>query len=261
LSATTDDIVVGGRRRSSRAAALSGQTTLRPNGTYREARRFVRSLVEGIKRYETAQRPRLSATFAALANGQKPEALFITCADARIVPNLVASAEPGELFVVRNVANLVPPANGPTEDASVASAVWYALEVLNIRDVIVCGHSSCGGVQALLAPPPPSATLQRWLAPATRAVELWRERGPLDPSFADHDQLSQVSTLHQLDNLRTHEHVRARLDAGNVRLHAWWFDIPSGQLLAYSKAAGRYVPALEALEALDRGESTANAAE
>lgn len=223
----------------------------------------MRSLIEGIKRYEKAQRPRLSATFAALANGQTPHALYIGCADSRVVPNLVASAEPGELFVVRNVANLVPPARaeGKVDDASVAAAVWYALEVLEIRDVIVCGHSGCGGVRALLAPPLPSETLRQWLTPAARAVELWRERGPLDSSFADDDQLSQISTLQQLENLKTHDHVRARVEAGDVRLHAFWFDISTGRLLAYSKGANRYVPVLEALGASDAGGSITTAAQ
>lgn len=213
----------------------------------------MRSLLEGVKRYETMKRPRYSSRFAALANGQEPLALFITCSDSRVVPSLISLADPGELFVVRNVANLVPPnipngENGESGDASVASAVWYALEVLKIRDVVVCGHSGCGGVKALLAPPPPSAALQRWLAPAASAVDAWRKHGPLDASFADHDQLSQLSTLIQLDNLMSHDHVRARVEAGDLRLHAWWFDIPTARLLAHSTAAGRYVPIMEADE-------------
>ena len=194
----------------------------------------------------------------ALANGQEPLALFITCSDSRVVPSLISLADPGELFVVRNVANLVPPNMASGEggesgegDASVTAAVWYALEVLKIRDVVVCGHSGCGGVKALLGPPPPSAALRRWLAPAASAVDAWRKHGPLDPSFAEHDQLSQISTLIQLDNLATHDHVRARVEAGDVRLHAWWFDIPTARLLAHSKAAGRYVSIVEADEEHD----------
>lgn len=215
----------------------------------------MRSLLEGVKRYETTKRPRYSERFAALANGQEPQTLFITCSDSRVVPSLIALANPGELFVVRNVANLVPPVSAP--DASVASAVWYALEVLKVRDVVVCGHSGCGGVKALLGPaPPPSEALGRWLAPGSKAVDIWRERGPLDPSFSEADQLSQISTLHQLDNLQTHDHVRARVEAGTVRLHAWWFDIPTARLLAHSEQLGRYVPIMEAFESF-----TASAAE
>ncbi|MBX3224297.1 MAG: carbonic anhydrase [Labilithrix sp.] len=199
-----------------------------------------------MKRYEATKRRRYSSRFAALASGQEPLALFITCSDSRIVPSLLALSDPGQLFVVRNVANLVPPhvPDAEASDVSVSSAVWYALEVLKIREVIVCGHSGCGGVQALLSGNPP-APLKRWLAPAASAVDAWRERGPLDPSYADNDQLSQVSTLTQVRNLETYDHVRARVEAGEVRLHAWWFDIPSARLLAYSKESNRYVPILE----------------
>lgn len=211
----------------------------------------MRSLLEGVKRYETTKRTRYSGRFAALAHGQEPAALFITCSDSRVVPSLVSLANPGELFVVRNVANIVPPSSASeAADASAASAVWYALEVLKIKDVIVCGHSGCGGIKAVLGEPPPYRPLQRWLAPASRAVELWRERGPLDASFPDHDQVSQISTLQQLENLATHDHVRARVAAGELRLHAWWFDIPTARLLAYSKRSERYVPIMEAFPEL-----------
>ena len=209
--------------------------------------RCVRSLIDGVRRYEETKRGRYSARFAALANGQEPLALLITCADSRVVPSLVALSNPGELFVVRNVANLVPTsADAEHGDASVASSVWYALEVLNIPDVIVCGHSGCGGIKALMGPSPPSAALRRWLATASSALTRWREGGPLDPSLADFDQVSQISVLQQLDNLTTHELVRARVESGAVRLHAWWFDIAKGQLLAHSKDAGRFLPAIDA---------------
>lgn len=207
----------------------------------------MRSVIEGIKRYEKLHRPRYTERFATLASSQHPQAMFIGCADSRLVPNLVASAEPGDLFVVRNIANLVPPSDG-AGDASVASAVFYAVEVLRIADIIVCGHSGCGGAKALLGPPPPSEALQRWLASAAASVELWRAGGPLDASYPEHDQLSQLTTLHQLENLRTYDCVRDRLERGELRLHACWFDIPAGRLLAYSEAARRFIPAVDAFE-------------
>ncbi|MBX3263276.1 MAG: carbonic anhydrase [Labilithrix sp.] len=202
-----------------------------------------------MKRFETTKRARYSSRFAKLASGQEPLALFITCSDSRVVPSLIALSDPGELFVVRNVANLVPPQVPGVEspETSVSSAVWYALEVLKIRDVVVCGHSGCGGINALRSGAPP-APLERWLAHGQRSLEAWRAKGPLDPSLSEDDQLSQASALQQLANLETHDHVRARVEAGEVKLHAWWFDIPSARLLAYSKAANRYVPILEAEE-------------
>ena len=221
-------------------------------GTHRGDSPCVRTLFEGVKRYEATKRARYSERFAALANGQEPDAMFITCSDSRVVPSLVALADPGELFVVRNVANLVAPSGDvETGDTSAAAAVWYALEVLNIKELVVCGHSGCGGMKALLGPPPPSQVLRRWLAPAARAVETWRENGPLDPYLDDHDQLSQVATLQQIENLETHDCVRARVESGNLRLHAWWFDIPAARLLGYSHREERYVPILAALDTLE----------
>ena len=197
------------------------------------------------------KRPRYSERFAALAHGQEPVALFITCSDSRVVPSLVSLASPGELFVVRNVANIVPPSSeDATTDTSVASAVWYALEVLKINDVVVCGHSGCGGIKAALGGAPPYRPLQRWLEPASRAVAAWREHGPLDASFPDFDQVSQISALQQLENLETYDYIRPKVESGALRLHAWWFDIPTARLLAYSKESRRYVPIMEALEEL-----------
>lgn len=213
----------------------------------------MKTIIDGIERYERLKRQKYKAHFASLAEGQAPKALFLTCADSRVVPNLMSLSAPGELFVVRNVANLVPPASDDEHgDTSVSSAVWYALEVLGVRDVIVCGHSGCGGVKALLsAQPPASRPLRRWLSSARPALDRWRRHGPYDDSYAAHDQLSQVSTRHQLDNLATHDFVRERLERGDVNLHAWWFDIPEGRVLAYSERDGRYIPAIEALEALE----------
>jgi carbonic anhydrase len=223
------------------------------DGMCRELRERVKTLIDGVRRYETFHRPRYEDRFAELAAGQEPLALFIGCADSRVVPHLVASSEPGDLFVVRNVANLVPPrcADGHASDASVASAVWYATEVLKVRDVIVCGHSSCGGMQALLADSPPEM-LRRWLAPAQESLDVWTKYGPYDASFAPVDQLSQIHTRLQLDHLRTYEHVSTRARRGDLRLHAWWFDIAQGRLLAFDEEMDRYMPAVEALARLAR---------
>ena len=201
----------------------------------------MQSLIDGVKRYETIQQPRYRRRFAQLAGGQQPLALMLTCADSRVVPSLIALSDPGELFVVRNVANLVPPVG--SSDASVSSAVYYAIEVLKVEDVIVCGHSGCGGVKALLDPEAPSE-VQRWLEPGRRAVDVWKTGGPLDASYSQVDQLSQVSTLVQTENLMTYDFVKN----AKVRLHAWWFDIArGGALLGYSKELNRYVPAGEAM--------------
>lgn len=211
----------------------------------------MRNLIRGIEQYERLTRPHWSGRFAELSHGQSPHALFLTCSDSRVVPNLVASAGPGELFVVRNVANQVPPSTPEApdvgHDSSVSSAVCYALEVLGVQDVIVCGHSGCGGVKALLADPPEAPSLRKWLAPASALVDEWRGTQSPNDKRPPHDRLSQFITRRQLENLMTFSFVRTRVQAGKVRLHAWWFDISEGVMLGWSDAAQTYVPALESL--------------
>ena len=205
----------------------------------------VKQLLDGLRRYERTDKQRYSQQFASLAAGQSPLALFVTCADSRVVPNLIASADPGELFVVRNIASLVP--RHDADDPSVPAAVAYAVEVLGVRDIVVCGHSSCGGVKALLGDPPEDPHLRRWLDYARPGLESWRKRGGFDPSLPENDQVSQSCALAQLDNLMTYPSVRTRVLREELRLHAWWFDIAAGSLLAYSREDGRYVAAVDEL--------------
>lgn len=203
----------------------------------------MKRLIEGLRRYERTQRSQYSERFARLAGGQSPLALFVTCADSRVVPNLIASAEPGDLFTLRNIANLVPRYDVGSDD-SVAAAVVYAVDVLGVSDIVVCGHSGCGGMQALLRDPPDDKHLRQWLEHGKPALEHWRASKAFDASLPIHDQLSQASALYQLGNLATYPSVKARLERGEINLHAWWFDIASASLLAYSEEQGHYVPVL-----------------
>jgi carbonic anhydrase len=124
----------------------------------------------GIVEFREKQLPRYAEHFRELADGQSPNTLFITCADSRVAPNLLASTDPGELFTMRNVGNLVPPATADglsTGDLSEASAIEYAVQVLKVANIVVCGHSGCGAMKALLAPGPRDDTpnLTAWLPP------------------------------------------------------------------------------------------------
>jgi len=206
----------------------------------------MKNLLKGLSQYEHSTRRRYSKHFASLAGGQVPHTLFITCADSRVVPNLLASAEPGELFVIRNIANLVPPCGDPL-DASVQAAVGYAVDNLEVSDIVVCGHSGCGGIKALLAGLGADDSLGRWLSHAQPALATFRAGGTLDASQPEPDQVSQVCALHQLQHLLTYPSVRRRVKAHELNLHAWWFDIGTGQMLAYASEANRYVPAVELL--------------
>lgn len=166
---------------------------------------------------EQAFGPR-EALFADLADGQSPNVLFITCADSRIDPSLITQTEPGSIFVCRNAGNIVP-AWTDRVDGMIAS-VEYAVAVLGVAHVVVCGHSGCGAMGALVDPPPPDAlpAVQRWLP----AAGVTPEPGETV------DQLIDRNALAQLANLRTHPSVAEAVERGSLELHAWVYDIGAG---------------------------------
>src|SRR3984957_243018 len=128
----------------------------------------MRKLILGIVDFRERLLPQYAERFRNLADGQAPDALFITCSDSRVVPDLLASTDPGDLFVMRNVGNLVPPATvdgASTGDLSEASAIEYAVTILKVRGIVVCGHSECGAMKAALTrrPMPETPNLGRWL--------------------------------------------------------------------------------------------------
>lgn len=202
----------------------------------------MRKLIEGIVEFRERQLPHYANRLRSLAQGQEPDALFVTCSDSRVVPNLLVSTEPGELFTMRNVGNLVPPATGEglsTGDLSEASAIEYALLVLKAPNIVICGHSECGAMKAVLkrSQPAGAPNLARWLHHADGAAERLAVEGALDGSLAPHDQLSQLNVLLQLEHLMTYPIVRDRVEAGTLHLAGWWFNIATGDMFSYESAS------------------------
>jgi carbonic anhydrase len=203
----------------------------------------MKKLLAGIVDFRERVRPAYVERFARLSLAQKPDCLMIACSDSRVVPNLFASTDPGDLFVVRNVGNMVPPFVGAeARDRAAGAAVEFAVEVLGVGDVVVVGHSHCGAMRALLNGDAPESTptLRSWLDLGRSALARMGE--PLAPELPPHDRLSQLHTLEQLRNLETYPGVRARTAAGTLRLHAWWFDIATAEVLAWDAEAGRFGP-------------------
>jgi len=207
---------------------------------------IVKKLIQGIVEFRRAVRPAKRETFARLALGQKPDALLVTCADSRVAPNVFASTDPGDLFVVRNVGNLVPPTEADGKavgNLSEAAAIEFALRYLPIRDIVVCGHSECGAMLATLHGLEDDTTpnLQDWLRSGQRALERLEREGAPDVSLSRHNQLSQVNVLVQVEHVMSYPRVRERMEAGTLRLHAWWFDIAQADVHAYEPEQGRFV--------------------
>ncbi|MGD1224171.1 MULTISPECIES: carbonic anhydrase [Streptomyces] len=165
--------------------------------------------------------------FASLAHGQSPQVLFITCSDSRVVPALITGARPGQLFELRTAGNIVPP---PTLDRPTAEAatVEYAVDVLGVRDVVVCGHSHCGAVGALVRGDDLDAVpaVRDWLAQAEPLADAPAD----DPAVAG---AVQNHVLAQLLRLRAYPSVRRATAAGRLRLHGWYYEVHTGAVRAH----------------------------
>jgi carbonic anhydrase len=195
--------------------------------------RFVRGVLDFQKRvFGTKQ-----SLFDRLAKGQRPPALFITCSDSRINPNLLTQTEPGELFILRNAGNLVPPHGGPVggEEATIE----YAVASLKVREIVICGHSHCGAMQGLLNPDALKGlpAVAEWLTHA-RALLPALEGKPKDELL---EQAIEANVLLQLEHLRTHPPVIEALAKRKLRLHGWVYHFETGEVLVYDPVAGRFV--------------------
>ncbi|MGC5563537.1 carbonic anhydrase [Streptomyces sp. FR-108] len=175
-------------------------------------------------RKQSADRPE---EFARLAEGQSPQVLFITCSDSRVVPALITGARPGELFELRTAGNIVPP-HASAQPTSEAATVEYAVEVLGVTDVVVCGHSHCGAVGALVRGDDLTAVpaVRDWLAHSTPRPDGATE----DPAVTE---AVQNHVLTQLLRLRSYPCVERRLTGGQLRLHGWFYEVHTGSVLAH----------------------------
>ncbi|WP_263143708.1 carbonic anhydrase [Pseudomonas sp. RIT-PI-AD] len=201
----------------------------------------LQTIVEGFLRFRHEVFPEQEELFKKLATAQQPRAMFITCADSRIVPELITQSAPGDLFVTRNVGNVVPPYG--QMNGGVSTAIEYAVLALGVQHIIVCGHSDCGAMKAVLAP----ATLERmptvkaWL----RHAEVARTVVADNCTCAEHEVLgvlTEENVVSQLDHLRTHPSVASRLASGQLFIHGWVYDIETCAIRAYDAERGEFRP-------------------
>lgn len=173
------------------------------------------------------------------SEGQSPDALYIGCADSRVVPELLTASAPGRLFVVRNIANLVPPLEHA--DASVGAAIEYAVGILKVPHLIVCGHDECGGVKAVLDGLELShhPSLQEWLKPIEQAVQ---HAGPAGSKAQRLRRTVEANVLAQLRHLLTFPQVRQALEADKLQLHGWVYDIHALALRVYDPDLDGFAP-------------------
>lgn len=209
----------------------------------------MKKLIHGIAEFRRGLTDESRALFARLALGVSPDALFIACSDSRVVPNLFASTNPGDLFVFRNVGNLIPPCKEPLSEMSAAAAIEFSVTTLGVADIIVCGHSECAAMIALSGETLPCSCshLRSWLSYGKSARELLDDEVRchrqllIDPALSRHNQLSQVNVIQQMEHLLSYPCVQERVQAKCLRLHGWWFDISLADVYCYEAALKRFV--------------------
>jgi carbonic anhydrase len=213
----------------------------------------MQKLIQGLHQFHAGTFRERREFFENLAHGQSPEVLLITCSDSRIVPQLITQTEPGELFIVRNAGNIVAPYS-PAASGE-AATIEYAVEALKIRDIIVCGHSHCGAMKAVLQPQSTERlpSVRRWLEHAAATGRIVHDHYQHLPDAQRLGAAVQENVLVQLENLRTHPSIASGLAAGALRLHGWVYKIESGEVFAFDPSQGQYLPISDARPASQTG--------
>jgi carbonic anhydrase len=199
-------------------------------------------LIEGHKHFLKDVFPQRRHQFQLLAERQAPEYLFITCADSRVVPDLILGTGPGDLFIARAIGNVVPVAGNDVDGLS--ATVEYAVDVLKVKHAIVCGHSDCGALKAALDRKKleslPKA--RRWLSHVEGAFS---HRQPLNPADGEHAELASVirgNVVAQLHNLRAQPSVARAVVEGWLSVHGWYYDILTGRIECWDEQQRRFAP-------------------
>jgi carbonic anhydrase len=198
----------------------------------------MQKLLEGVHRFQQREFGRYKEVFRRLSReGQKPHTLFITCADSRVVAELITQSKPGDLFVIKNIGNIVPPADVDTGYNSTGAGIEFAVDVLGVTDVVVCGHSQCGAITALMNPegrPTELNHLSNWISladPVRDAInrDYNHLQTPLDRIRAAEEE----NVLFSIERLHSYPSVTRKLQEGTLRLHAWFFKIDTAELFGY----------------------------
>ncbi|UZD67003.1 MULTISPECIES: carbonic anhydrase [Marinobacter] len=191
-------------------------------------------IVRGVIDFRKNVYPEHKDLFGALADSQNPDVLFFTCSDSRIDPNMVTGSNPGDLFICRNAGNVIPPHSNET--GGMTASIEYAVAVLHVRHIIVCGHTDCGAIKGALDIPALKGLphVKEWLSHCRSAMEIVRERHgiagdePLDTKYLN--EAIEENVQQQVQHLRTHPVVAAKLATGKIEIHGWVYDIKSGNI-------------------------------
>jgi len=204
----------------------------------------MKEIIEGFLKFQRDVFPSRAALFKKLATTQSPTALFITCSDSRVVPEIMTQREPGDIFVIRNAGNIVPAYVG--EPGGVSGTIEYAVAVLGVKDIVICGHSDCGAMTAVATHKHLEhlPAVAGWLRHADAAKAINDAHEHASPTEAV-DSMVRENVIAQLANIRTHPSVALALSKGNLKLHGWVYDIETGSILTFNSEALCFVPLSE----------------
>jgi len=204
----------------------------------------IKRIISGLNNFQENYFKAHRDLFERLSHGQTPEILFITCCDSRIAPNLLTQTLPGELFIIRNLGNIIPPYK--TSNNSEGAGIEYAVQALNIKEIVICGHTLCGSIKGLLKLQSLSDEMPLvydWLKDYGESIRrIIRDNYP---EYSGEELLkiaTQTNVLNQIANLETYPVIRSRLHAGKLHLHAWVYEIETGEILAYDVNQNQFVP-------------------
>lgn len=194
-------------------------------------------LYKGIHKFRESYFIKEEDFFKGLSHSQEPEVLFITCSDSRVDPTLVTQSKPGELFIVRNVGNIIPPYDAIRERNSVVAAIEFAVLVLKVKDVILCGHSNCGAIKSLYMDEKDLCKmphLMNWLKIASPARDMVRSIYPDLSGEALQKTTEKENVLVQLRNIESYPFVIDALNDGRLHIHGWYYNIGTGEVYSYN---------------------------
>ncbi len=207
----------------------------------------MKKVMDGIAKFKKDVYPHHRELFEKLSEGQSPEVLFITCSDSRIDANMITQTKPGDLFIVRNAGNIVPPhSSGSTGTGTIAS-IEYSVGALQTEEIIICGHTDCGAMKGALNPDmlEEFPHVCEWLKHSEAALRVIKDN---HDELEGKDRLAKMieeNVISQLQHLRTHPFVASRLRSKKVNLHGWIYDIKTGQITAYNEETGDFEPLSE----------------
>lgn len=201
----------------------------------------MKKLISGVAEFQKNSYPHNKKLFEELANKQEPEVMFLTCCDSRIDPSMITQTDPGDLFLHRNVGNIVPPHSLAT--GGVTASIEFAVSVLGVKYIVICGHTDCGAMKGAMQPGVAQQLphVYNWLSHTTAALARVRARHP-DINIQDHLlEMTQENILLQMRHLETHPSVAMAQASGELEIHGWLYDIGKGKVTCFDPRKGKFV--------------------